>query len=195
VSPIPGLLPRPAPAARWLALLVLVAATARAELRLSAPSDLPPGKTVTATQLWQEFDRALPPGVWVSPLQNENYQIIPATWLRRSFLPALKREMASLRRQDLAADNSAGNCNGFALVCRLMLGLSAMAARAPAPATATVIVHQAAAFGGLPATRENHSVAFVLTDEGPWIIEAQTGQHVRLADYPNRAAIKLVSVH
>ena len=156
---------------------------------------MPIGKTVTAEQLWQEFDRALPAGVWVSPLENLEYQVISAKWMRRSFLPALHQQMASLSRQNIGADNSAANCNGFALMCRLMLTLSAMAAHAPAPATATMIVHQAQPFGGLEATKENHSVAFVLTDEGPWVIEVQSGAYAKLGDYPNRSTIKLVSVH
>ena len=76
-----------------------------------------------------------------------------------------------------------------------MLGLSAMESHAHAPATATVIVYQAKPFGGLSATQENHCVALVLTDEGPWIIEAQSGAHVAISDYPNLSTIKLVSVH
>ena len=190
---------RPHPfALRCLALAVVFAwtvATARADLHLSAPADMPVGTKVTAEQLWQEFDRSLPPGVWVSPLQNLEYQVVSAKWMRRSFLPALKRQMASFTRQNLPADDSAANCNGFALVCRLMLNLSAMSARAAAPATATVIVYQGRPFGGLEATAEKHSVAFVLTDEGPWIIEVQSGEYAKLSDYPNRATIRLVSVH
>ncbi|MEJ1970969.1 MAG: hypothetical protein WDM96_00110 [Lacunisphaera sp.] len=76
-----------------------------------------------------------------------------------------------------------------------MLNLSAMEARARAPATATIVVYQEKAFGGLSATKENHCVAFVLTDEGPWIIEAQSGAHVAVRDYPNLSTVKLVSVH
>jgi hypothetical protein len=176
-------------------VMLATALVARADLRLAAPDDLSGGPTITAEQLWQELDRALPPGVWVSPLQNHEYRVIPAAWMRRSFLPALNRQMGQFAKQRIGADNSAANCNGFALICRLMLGLSAMAANSPAPATATLIVHQAAPFGGLEATRENHSVALVLTDEGPWVIEVQSGEHVKLADYPNRSTIKMVSVH
>jgi len=133
---------RPHPLAlRCLALAVVLTwsvATAQADLRLVAPADMPSGKTITAESLWQEFDRDLPPGVWISPLQNLEYQVISAQLMRRSFLPALKRQMATFSRQNLPADNSAANCNGFALVCRLMINLSAMSARAAAPATATV---------------------------------------------------------
>ena len=190
---------RPHPSAlRALALAAVLAcstAAARADLQLIAPSGLPLSRTVTAEQLWQEFDRALPPGVWVSPLQNLQYQVIPARWMRRTFLPALKRQMATFTERNLPADNSAANCNGFALVCRLMLNLSAMSAQAAAPAAATVIVFQGRPFGGLAATDEKHSVAFVLTDEGPWIIEVQSGEYTPLADYPNRETIRLVSVH
>ena len=190
---------RPHPSAlRALALAAVLAcstAAVRADLQLVAPSGLPLGRTVTAEQLWAEFDRALPPGVWVSPLQNLQYQVIPARWMRRTFLPALKRQMATFTDRNLPADNSAANCNGFALVCRLMLSLSAMSAQAAAPAAATVIVFQGRPFGGLAATDEKHSVAFVLTDEGPWIIEVQSGEYTPLADYPNRETIRLVSVH
>ena len=185
-------------AVRLIALAAALAwstAAARADLQISAPGGLPLGRTVTAEQLWQEFDRALPPGVWVSPLQNLEYQVIPAQWMRRSFLPALKHQMATFTRKNLPAENSAANCNGFALVCRLMLGLSAMSAHAAAPAAATVIVYQGRPFGGLGATDEKHSVAFVLTDEGPWIIEVQSGEYTPLSDYPNRGTIRLVSVH
>jgi hypothetical protein len=58
-----------------------------------------------------------------------------------------------------------------------------------------VIVRQEKAFGGLSATMEDHCVAFVLTDEGPWIIEVQSGAYTNIGDYPNRGTIKLVSVH
>jgi len=180
----------------WLvAALLLGVLPARADLRIVAPSGMPPGKTISAEKLWQEFDRTLPPGVWVSPLESREYAVISAQWLRRTFLPALSEQMKTLWADGIPEEDTAGNCSGFALVCRLMLGLSAMQAHARAPATATVIVHQDRPFGGLSATKEDHCVAYVLTDEGPWIIEAQSGAHVAVADYPNRATIKLVSVH
>jgi hypothetical protein len=176
-------------------LLALTLPTARADLGISAPSGMPTGKTVTAEQLWQEFDRTLPSGVWVSPLENAEYEVVSAKWMRRTFLPAVRRQMKTLWARDIPEEDAAGNCSGFALVFRLMLGLSAMEAHARAPATATVIVHQDKPFGGLGATQENHCVAFVLTDEGPWIIEAQSGSYIALGDYPNRETIRLVSVH
>lgn len=156
---------------------------------------MPTGKTVTAEQLWQDFDHFLPADVWVSPLENKQYEVISAKWMRREFLPSLRHQMQALQRDGVPQDNTAGNCNGFALVCRLMLSLSAMDARACAPATATVIVRQEKAFGGLDATNVDHSVEFVLTDEGPWIIEVQSGAYVKVEDYPNRGTIKMVSVH
>ncbi len=177
------------------ALLGLAADRAWADLEVYAPSGMPTGRTVTALQLWQEFDHSLPPDVWVSPLENSKYEVISAKWMRREFLPALKHEMKMLWKEGVPQDNSAGNCNGFALVCRLMLSLSAMDAHACAPAAATVIVRQEKAFGGLSATMEDHCVAFVLTDEGPWIIEVQSGAYTNMGDYPNRGTIKLVSVH
>ncbi len=167
----------------------------RADLSVSAPTDMPAGKTVKAEAFWQEFDRVLPPGVWVSPLENQDYEVISAKWMRRSFLPALNHEMKALWRREIPAENAAGNCNGFALVCRLMLSLSAMASHARAPATATMIVRQEKPFGGLGATMEKHCVAFVLTDEGPWVIEVQSGAYTKFNDYPNRDKIILVSVH
>lgn len=166
-----------------------------ASLSITAPSRMPTGKTVTADKLWQEFNQALPPDVWVSPLESNEYEVISATWMRRDFLPALRRQMKALWEKNIPEENSAGNCSGFALVARLMLSLSAMEAHARAPAAATVIVTQNKPFGGLDATRVDHCVALVLTDEGPWIIEVQSGAYVRIADYPNRATIKLVSVH
>ena len=175
--------------------LALAGVTAWAGLDVYAPGGMPTGRTVTAEQLWQQFDQTLPPGVWVSPLENNVYEVISARWMRRTFLPALKQQMKNLWAQGIPEEDSAGNCNGFALVCRLMLSLSAMSAHARAPATATVIVHQEKPFGGLSATMEDHCVAFVLTDEGPWIIEVQSATYTRIADYPNLRTVKLVSVH
>ena len=168
---------------------------ARAGMSVYTPGGMPTGTTVTAEQLWEQFNHALPPNVWVSPLENRRYEVISARWMRRDFLPALKQQMKELWGKNIPQEDSAGNCNGFALVARLMLTLSAMEAHACAPATATVIVHQDKPFGGLTATKEDHCVAFVLTDEGPWIIEVQSGEYIRITDYPNRGTIKLVSVH
>jgi hypothetical protein len=187
--------PRIWPARSLAFALAFAAVAAWADLDVFAPSGMPTGKTVTAQQLWQEFDHSLPPDVWVSPLENNRYEVISAKWMRREFLPALKQQMKMLWKEGIPQDNTAGNCNGFALVCRLMLSLSAMDARACAPATATVIVRQEKAFGGLSATMEDHCVEFVLTDEGPWIIEVQSGAYAKIGDYPNRGTIKLVSVH
>ena len=173
----------------------LAAATCWADLDVSAPAGMPTGRTMTAEQLWAEFDHALPPDVWVSPLESSQYEVISAKWMRQDFLPALKRQMKILWDKKIPEDNAAGNCNGFALVCRLMLSLSAMEAHARAPAAATVIVRQENPFGGLSATKEDHCVAFVLTDEGPWIIEVQSGAYTKIGNYPNRGTIKLVSVH
>jgi hypothetical protein len=162
------------------AVVGLAPSTTLADLDVYAPSGMPTGKTITAEQLWQEFDHSLPPDVWVSPLESKKYEVISAKWMRRSFVPE---------------DDTAGNCNGFALICRLMLTLSAMDSHASSPAAATVIVKQERAFGGLSATRENHCVAYVLTDEGPWIIEVQSGAYTQIGAYPNRENIKIVSVH
>lgn len=183
------------PARALAAILGLSTALSGASLSVSAPSGMPTGKTVTAEQLWQEFNQTLPPDVWVSPLESLRYEVISARWMRREFLPALKREMKNLWARRIPEENSAGNCNGFALVARLMLSLSAMEVHAHAPAAASVIVYQGKPFGGMSATREDHCVAFVLTDEGPWIIEVQSGEYTRIDAYPNRATIKLVSVH
>jgi hypothetical protein len=181
---------------RWLAVvLAFTAATLWADLYVSAPTGMPTGKTVTAVQLWEVFDHALPPDVWVSPLQSNKYEVISAKWMRRVFLPALKQQMTMLWGEKIPEDDTAGTCSGFALVGRLMLTLSAMEAHARAPAAATVIVKQEKTFGGLSATMEDHCVIFVLTDEGPWIVEAQSGAHTKIGDYPNRGTIKLVSVH
>jgi hypothetical protein len=187
---------RKLPFARWLAAgLALAAATAWAGLGVTAPSDMPTGTTVTAEQLWEQINQALPPDVWVSPLESSQYEVISAKWMRRTFLPSLKRQMKGLWAKGIPEDNTAGNCSGFALICRLMLSLSAMEAHARAPAAATMIVKQDQPFGGLDATKEDHCVAFVLTDEGPWVIEVQSGEYTKIGDYPNRGTIKLVSVH
>lgn len=176
-------------------LLAFAPLPAWAGIDLRTPGNMPTGKTVTAEQLWQEFDHALPDNVWVSPLESRRYEVISARWMRRDFLPALKEQMKQLWAKNIPAENTAGNCNGFALVARLMLSLSAMEAHGCAPAAASVIVYQGRPFGGMAATREDHAVAFVLTDEGPWIIEVQSGEYTRISDYPNRDTIKLVSVH
>jgi hypothetical protein len=110
---------------------------------------MPTGKTVTAEQLWEVFDHALPPDVWVSPLENGQYEVISAKWMRQDFLPALKQQIKALWERGIPEEDAAGNCSGFALVCRLMLSLSAMEAHARAPAAATVIVKQEKPFGGL----------------------------------------------
>ncbi len=183
------------PLSRLAVVLGLAALPAWAGLDVRTPSGMPTGKTVTADQLWEQFDRTLPPNVWVSPLENARYEVISAKWMRRDFLPALKHQMKVLWDKNIPQTDAAGNCNGFALVCRLMLTMSAMEAHACAPATATVIVYQARPFGGLSATNEDHCVAFVLTDEGPWIIEVQSGAYVKFRDYPNLGTVKLVSVH
>lgn len=180
---------------RFVLGLSLAVASASAGIEVTAPSGMPKGTTVTAEKLWEEFDRTLPPGVWVSPLESTHYEVISAQWMRRAFLPALKRQMKALTAKGIPEDNSAGNCSGLALVGRLMLTLSAMDAHARSPAVATVIVTQNKAYGGLGATWEDHCVAFVLTDEGPWIIEVQSGAYTAIDAYPNRESIKLVSVH
>ncbi len=176
-------------------ILALAAVPGRADLYVSSPEGMPTGKTVTADQLWEIFDRTLPPNVWVSPLESSEYEVMSARWMRRQFLPALKEQMKTFWRDRIPEDDTAGTCSGFALVCRLMLSLSAMDVHAHTPAVATVIVWQGKPFGGLDASKENHCVIFVLTDEGPWIVEAQSGAYTKIADYPNRETIKLVSVH
>ncbi len=176
-------------------MLALAAGTCRADLYVTTPGGMPTGKTVSAEKLWEVFDRGLPPDVWVAPLESNEYEVISAKWLRRQFLPALKEQMKKLWADRIPEEDTAGTCSGFALVGRLMLSLAAMEAHAHTPAAATVIVKQEQAFGGLSATKEGHSVLFVLTDEGPWIIEAQSGAYTAIADYPNRGTIKLVSVH
>src|SRR6185312_12327104 len=79
-----------------VAALGLATLTSWAGLDVHTPANMPTGQTVTAEQLWQEFDRTLPPNVWVSPLENRKYEVISARWMRRDFLPALKQQMKQL---------------------------------------------------------------------------------------------------
>ncbi len=181
--------------AGWVLGVVVAVATSCGGISVSTPTNMPIGQTITAEHLWEKFDASLPPGVWVAPLESSDYEVISARWMRQSFLPALRAQMIELWHRGLPKDNYAANCSGFAAVGKLMLTISAMVAHAHTPAVAIVIVKQDQPFGGLDATREDHCVAFVLTDEGPWIIEVQSAEYIDIADYPNREKIKLLSVH
>ena len=176
--------------------LILTTATAGARLDVETPrGEMPRGKTVTAEALWESLNAELPANVWVSPLENKEYEVISAKWMTKQFLPQLSRIMDDFRASHLPEDDTAGNCNGLGLVGKLLIELSAIEVHAKAPAAASVIVKQQFAFGGVDATKVGHYVLLVLTDEGWWVIEAQSGKHVPLHDYPNRATIHQVSIH
>ena len=82
------------------------------------------------------------------------------------------------------------DCDNFALLYKSLMGISSYKGKGTKePAIAVMVVEQREAFGGIPAGYL-HKINLVFTNQGWYVLEAQTGEFIKLEDYPNQKYIK-----
>lgn len=83
------------------------------------------------------------------------------------------------------------DCDNFALLYKSLMGISAYKSQeASEPAVAVLVVRQMHEFGGIPGTEELHMVNLVMTNNGWFVFEPQTGKYTLLERYPNQEYIQ-----
>jgi len=83
------------------------------------------------------------------------------------------------------------DCDNFAMLYKSLVGISAYKSEEQnEPAVAVLVVEQINEFGGIPATGGLHMVNLVMTNNGWFIFEPQTGKYTLLERYPNQEYIQ-----
>jgi len=87
------------------------------------------------------------------------------------------------------------DCDNFAMLYKSMMSVSAYKSKEPhEPCVALIVVRQVNEFGGIPGTGGLHMVNLVMTNQGWYIVEPQTGEFVLLEKYPNQQHLQLLLI-
>ena len=82
------------------------------------------------------------------------------------------------------------DCDNFALLYKSLMGISSYKGSSKLePAVAVMVVEQKNEFGGIP-SGYLHMINLVFTNNGWYVIEAQTGKFIKLENYPNQSFVK-----
>ena len=83
------------------------------------------------------------------------------------------------------------DCDNFAMLYKSLMGISAYkSAYSAEPSVAVVVVRQVNEYGGIPASEGFHMVNLVMTNNGWFIFEPQSGKYILLENYPNQEYIE-----
>jgi hypothetical protein len=83
------------------------------------------------------------------------------------------------------------DCDNFAMLYKSLMGISGYKSEEKSePSVAVVVVRQINEYGGVPASNGLHMVNLVMTNNGWFIFEPQTGKSILLEKYPNQQFIE-----
>lgn len=83
------------------------------------------------------------------------------------------------------------DCDNFAMLYKSLMGISGYkSSNKSEPSVAVVVVRQVNEYGGIPASNGLHMVNLVMTNNGWFIFEPQTGKFTLLENYPNQEFIE-----
>tara|TARA_B110000003_G_scaffold90841_1_gene93007 strand:- start:21281 stop:21892 length:612 start_codon:yes stop_codon:yes gene_type:complete len=83
------------------------------------------------------------------------------------------------------------DCDNFAMLYKSLMGISGYkSSNKSEPSVAVVVVRQVNEYGGIPASNGLHMVNLVMTNNGWFIFEPQSGKFILLENYPNQEFIK-----
>lgn len=83
------------------------------------------------------------------------------------------------------------DCDNFAMLYKSLMGISGYKSlNKSEPSVAVVVVRQVNEYGGIPASNGLHMVNLVMTNNGWFIFEPQSGQFTLLEQYPNQEFIE-----
>jgi len=185
----------------WVGLIFTVviagdlSARERVSSQLSLPSALVEIRRIKADELLKSAQALLPKGAFLGPLLDDNYAVISHEWLARTFLPAYRVAVGTVK--DVASREAEGaDCDNYGMFLRQMVGLAGIVGHTAEPAAAQVVVFQTRAFAGVGRTQERHAVVLFFTDRGWMVLEPQTAEELVPFDrYANRGSIRYITFH
>ena len=102
-----------------------------------------------------------------------------------------------LHENNMLALGGAGetaDCDNYAMLYKSLMSVAAYkAGESVEPAVLLVLVEQRESFGGVPAGGA-HLCVLVMTDQGWFVVEPQTGQFDKLENYPNQRFVRLLMI-
>ena len=85
------------------------------------------------------------------------------------------------------------DCDNYAMLYKSLSSVAAYKSKIDyEPCVVMLVVQQHHEFGGVPGTGGLHMVNLVMTNQGWYVIEPQTGVHVLLEDYPNQEHVQFL---
>ena len=83
------------------------------------------------------------------------------------------------------------DCDNFAMLYKSLMGVSGYKSdNKEEPSVAVVVVRQINKYGGIPSSSGFHMVNLVMTNNGWFIFEPQSGKFILLEEYPNQEFIE-----
>lgn len=87
------------------------------------------------------------------------------------------------------------DCDNFAMLYKSLMGISGYKSKEKSePSVAVVVVRQVNEYGGIRASNGLHMVNLIMTNNGWFILEPQTGKFILLEEYPNQEFIQYLII-
>lgn len=123
---------------------------------------------------------------------DTKYKPVDYFWFRK-FNSWFKKLLFENGIMSLGSGSENHDCDNFAMLYKSMVSVAGFkSGNKIEPATALITVKQVHEFGGVPGTGGLHMLIMVMTDQGWYIIEPQTGESILLEKYPNQKYIQLM---
>ena len=92
----------------------------------------------------------------------------------------------------LGSGGESHDCDNFAMLYKSMTSVASFKSTSKIePACGLITVRQINEFGGVPGTGRLHMLILMMTNQGWFVVEPQTGEFILLEDYPNQQHIKM----
>ena len=83
------------------------------------------------------------------------------------------------------------DCDNFAMLYKSLMGISGYKSnQEKEPSVAVMVVRQNEEYGGIPASKGLHMVNLIMTNNGWFVFEPQTGKFILLEQYPNQEFVE-----
>ena len=125
-------------------------------------------------------------------LLDNHYRVVDYYWFRKfnNWFAEMKHNNG-LNAGQGARENM--DCDNYSMLYKSMMSAAAYKSGAVSePAVAMVVTKQLKEFSSIPATGGLHMLIFVMTSQGWFIVEPQTGDFVELHKYPNQQGMNLI---
>ena len=126
-------------------------------------------------------------------LLDNKYREVDYYWFRK-FNNWFQDMLYENNMQALGGNGETADCDNYAMLYKSLMSAAAYkSGDKTEPAVLLMLVQQRESFGGVPAGGA-HLCIMVMTNQGWFVVEPQTGQFDELKNYPNQSTVRLLMI-